>query len=87
MALAYAPMVAGARPFVLVALSFFFVGFGIAVNVAIANTFFGSLVNGTLVLSCMHGCYGIGGATGPLVATGIVTAAGVSHADAAWTRY
>lgn len=81
MALAYVPMIAGA-PFVVVVLAFFLVGFGIAVSVAIANTFCGSLSGGSVVLGCMHGCYGIGGITGPLAATAIVTAAA-----APWTRY
>ncbi|OAA69549.1 Major facilitator superfamily domain, general substrate transporter [Cordyceps fumosorosea ARSEF 2679] len=81
MALSYAPMIAGA-PFPVVVLAFFAVGFGIAVNVAIANTFCGSLAGGTFVLGCMHGCYGLGGVSGPLVATSIVAAAG-----APWTRY
>ncbi|OAA80112.1 Major facilitator superfamily domain, general substrate transporter [Akanthomyces lecanii RCEF 1005] len=81
MTLAYVPMIAGA-PFVVVVLAFFLVGFGIAVNVAIANTFCGSLARGTFVLGCMHGCYGLGGIAGPLVATSIVARAG-----APWTRY
>ncbi|XWW93607.1 hypothetical protein V2A60_001541 [Cordyceps javanica] len=81
MTLSYVPMIAGA-PFPVVVLAFFLVGFGIAVNVAIANTFCGSLAGGTFVLGCMHGCYGIGGVSGPLVATSIVAAAG-----APWTRY
>lgn len=81
MAVAYVPMIAGG-PFALVVLAFFLVGFGIAITVAIANTFCGSLSGGTFVLGCLHGCYGIGGVSGPLAATAIVTAA-----QAPWTRY
>lgn len=81
MTLSYVPMMAGA-PFPVVALAFFLVGFGIAVNVAIANTFCGSLARGPFILGCMHGCYGIGGVTGPLIATSIVARAG-----APWMRY
>lgn len=81
MALAYIPMIAGA-PFVVVVFAFLLVGFGIATNVAIANTFCGSLASGTFILGCLHGCYGIGGTAGPLVATAIVAAA-----NAPWTRY
>lgn len=81
MTLSYVPMVAGA-PFPVVVLAFFVVGFGIAVNVAVGNTFCGGLARGTFVLGCMHGCYGLGGVAGPLVATSIVAAAG-----APWTRY
>ncbi|KAM4060516.1 major facilitator superfamily protein [Hirsutella rhossiliensis] len=81
MTLAYIPL-AAAAPFVLVALSFFFIGFGIAINVAMGNIFCGRLQNGTLMLGLLHGSYGVGGTTGPLVATALVTAAG-----AVWSRY
>ncbi|KAH7016855.1 major facilitator superfamily domain-containing protein [Ilyonectria destructans] len=81
MTLAYIAHVAGA-PFVVVTLAFFFVGFSIGVNVAIANLFCGSMRNSTLMLGILHGTYGLGGIVGPLIATGIVTAA-----DTVWTRY
>lgn len=79
--LAYIPL-AAAAPFVVVALSFVFIGFGIAINVAMGNIFCHSLQNGTLMLGLLHGSYGIGGTAGPLVATALVTTAG-----AAWSRY
>ncbi|PMB66450.1 Bypass of stop codon protein 6 [Beauveria bassiana] len=82
MTLAYVPMITGA-PFPVVVLAFSLVGFGFAVNIAIANTFCGRLARGTFVLGCMHGCYGLGGVLGPLVATSIVAAAGAPF----WTRY
>ncbi|KAH7319824.1 MFS efflux transporter [Stachybotrys elegans] len=81
MALAYLPMIVEA-PFAVVACSFFLVGFGIAVNVAMGNIFCGGLQNGTLMLGLLHGSYGIGGTTGPLIATAIVTVA-----NAVWSRY
>lgn len=81
MTCAYIPLVAG-TPFWLVICSFFFVGFGISINVAMGNIFCGGLRNGTFMLGLLHGCYGLGGTTGPLIATAIVAAA-----DAIWTRY
>ncbi|KAH6608405.1 hypothetical protein Trco_001751 [Trichoderma cornu-damae] len=81
MALAYVPLVAAA-PFGVVVAAFFFVGFGIAVNVAMGNIFCGSLRNSTVMLGLLHGSYGIGGTSGPLIATALVT---VAHA--AWSRY
>ncbi|PNY23548.1 Bypass of stop codon protein 6 [Tolypocladium capitatum] len=81
MTCAYIPLVATA-PFALVVVSFFFVGFGIAINVAMGNVFCGALQNGTFMLGLLHGSYGIGGTTGPLIATALVTAAG-----ALWSRY
>ncbi|RFU80238.1 mfs efflux transporter [Trichoderma arundinaceum] len=81
MACAYIPLVAAA-PFGLVVTTFFFVGFGIAINVAMGNIFCGSLQNSTVMLGLLHGSYGIGGTSGPLIATALVT---VAHA--AWNRY
>ncbi|KAI5463483.1 major facilitator superfamily domain-containing protein [Mariannaea sp. PMI_226] len=79
--LAYIAHVTGA-PFPVIVCAYFFVGFSIGVNVAIANLFCGGLQNGTLMLGMMHGTYGLGGTVGPLIATAVVTAAG-----AIWTRY
>ncbi|KAK7429901.1 hypothetical protein QQZ08_003523 [Neonectria magnoliae] len=81
MTLAYIAHVAAA-PFAVIVCAFFFVGFSIGVNVAIANLFCGGMRNGTLMLGFLHGAYGLGGTVGPLIATAIVTAA-----DAVWTRY
>lgn len=81
MILGYVPIVSTA-PFVVIALSFFLVGFGGAVNLAVGNIFCGGLQNRTLMLGLLHGVYGIGGTTGPLIATALVTAAG-----AVWSRY
>lgn len=81
MILGFVPVIAGA-PWALVACSFFLVGFGLAINVAMGNTFCGGLRNGTFHLGLLHGSYGIGGTTGPLMATALVTAAG-----AVFSRY
>lgn len=81
MTLAYVPIAANA-PFPVIVFAFAFIGFGIGTNVAISNTFCGSLRNGTFMLGLLHGCYGVGGTAGPLVATAIVTVA-----DAVWSRY
>jgi fucose permease len=81
MACAYIPLVATA-PFPVVVCSFFFVGFGIAINVAMGNIFCGDLRNSTVMLGLLHGSYGLGGTTGPLIATAVVTVAG-----AVWSRY
>ncbi len=80
-ALAYIPIVATA-PFPVIVCSYFLLGFGMSVNVAISNTFCASLRHGTTVLGVLHGSYGIGGTLGPLIATAIVTLAG-----AVWSRY
>ena len=81
MTCAYIPLVCAA-PFPVVVCSFFFVGFGIAINVAMGNIFCGNLQNGTIMLGLLHGSYGLGGTSGPLIATAIVTVA-----QAVWSRY
>ncbi|KAK3955937.1 major facilitator superfamily domain-containing protein [Pseudoneurospora amorphoporcata] len=79
--LGYIPMVATA-PYPAIVVSFFFVGFGMSINLAMGNVFCGSLSNSTTALSMMHGSYGIGGTVGPLLATSLVTVFGVI-----WSRY
>ncbi|KAK8868168.1 major facilitator superfamily domain-containing protein [Apiospora arundinis] len=81
MACGYIPMVCTA-PFPLVVISFFFIGFGYAMSLAIGNVFCGNLRHGTAMLGAMHGSYGIGGTVGPIIATTIVT---VGHTI--WSRY
>lgn len=60
-------------PFPVVVIAFFFLGLGIASNLAPNNVFCANLSNGTTALGCLHGSYGIGGTIGPLMATGLVT--------------
>ncbi|KAI0198136.1 major facilitator superfamily transporter [Astrocystis sublimbata] len=74
---------AAAAPFPAVVAGYLVVGFGFAVNLSISNVFTANLRNGTTYLGLMHGIYGVGGIVGPLIATGIVSAAG----PAAWHRF
>ena len=60
-------------PFPVVVLAFFFVGLGIAFNLALNNVFCANLANATTTLGYLHGSYGIGGTVGPLIATALVT--------------
>ncbi|CAG9980490.1 unnamed protein product [Clonostachys byssicola] len=81
MLLGYLPVVFTA-PFAVVALSFIFVGFGIATNDAVGNVFCGGLQNGTFMLGLLHGSFGLGGMMGPLIATTLMTVA-----ETVWSRY
>ncbi|KAM0321904.1 hypothetical protein ACHAQA_009801 [Verticillium albo-atrum] len=69
---AYIPLVVGA-PYPAIIVSFFFLGFGMSINLAMNNIFCGSLQNATTALGAMHGSYGIGGTVGPIIATAIAT--------------
>ncbi|TQN71092.1 Bypass of stop codon protein 6 [Colletotrichum shisoi] len=79
--LGYAPILARA-PFPLVVVSFFLLGFGMSLNLAVNNVFCGSLRQATTALGFIHGAYGVGGTVGPLIATALVTAA-----RASWSTY
>ncbi|KAK3344719.1 major facilitator superfamily domain-containing protein [Neurospora tetraspora] len=79
--LGYIPMIATA-PYPAIVVGFFFVGFGMSINLAMGNVFCGSLSNSTTALSMMHGSYGIGGTVGPLLATAMVTVF-----EVVWSRY
>ncbi|KAJ9290140.1 hypothetical protein DTO027B5_1459 [Paecilomyces variotii] len=60
-------------PFPAIVASFFLLGFGMAINLALGNVFCANLSNSTAALGGMHGSYGIGGVIGPLVATAIAS--------------
>ncbi|KAL9129459.1 MAG: hypothetical protein Q9217_002093 [Psora testacea] len=60
-------------PFPVVVIAFFFIGLGIAFNLALNNVFCANLANSTTTLGFLHGAYGIGGTIGPLMATALVT--------------
>ncbi|KAI1455989.1 MFS general substrate transporter [Annulohypoxylon moriforme] len=76
----YIPFICTA-PFPLVAISYFLLGFGFAIQLAIGNVFCANLRNNAAMLGIMHGSYGIGGIIGPLVATSIVSTGSI------WSRY
>ncbi|CZR63352.1 related to tetracycline resistance proteins [Phialocephala subalpina] len=67
--------------FPVVVVCFFFLGLGMAINLAMGNTFAVNLHNGTKMLGAMHGSYGVGGTIGPLIATAMVSTGGL------WSRY
>ncbi|CAK7201727.1 hypothetical protein SEUCBS139899_004439 [Sporothrix eucalyptigena] len=79
MALGYVPVISTVAPFPVVVVGFFVIGLGEAINVAMGNTFCVGLQQGTLSLGIMHGSYGIGGISGPLIATAIVVATGAAE--------
>ena len=66
-------MIVCTPPFPIVVLSFFFLGLGMAMNLAMGNVFAANLQNGTQMLGFMHGSYGLGGTISPLMATAMVT--------------
>ncbi|PSS10775.1 hypothetical protein M430DRAFT_107964 [Amorphotheca resinae ATCC 22711] len=69
-------------PYPVVIVSFFFLGVGMAMNLALGNVFAANLQNGTKMLGAMHGSYGVGGTIGPIMATAMVTRGGLI-----WSRY
>ncbi|KAL2070734.1 hypothetical protein VTL71DRAFT_13760 [Oculimacula yallundae] len=77
----YIPIVC-TPPWPVVIASFFFLGFGMAVSLAMGNVFAANLYNGTKMLGAMHGSYGIGGTIGPLIATAMVT-----QGNLVWSRF
>jgi len=68
-------------PFPVVCASFFVLGVGMAMNLAICQVFCANLANNTAVVGAYQGAYGIGGITGPLIATALVSRGNV------WSRF
>ena len=60
-------------PFPVVVASFFLSSIGIAWTLAVNNVFVARLANGTTLLGIFHGCYGVGGILGPILATALVS--------------
>lgn len=60
-------------PFPAVIASFFLLGFGMALSLALSNVYCANLANYTTALGCLHGSYGIGGIVAPLFATAMVS--------------
>ncbi|CAN8102480.1 unnamed protein product [Discula destructiva] len=75
-------MIACTAPFPAIVVGFFLIGLGMSINLALGNIFCGSLTQSTAALGAMHGSYGIGGITAPLIATAFVTVL-----DLVWSRY
>lgn len=75
-------MIACTAPFPAIVFAYFLLGMGMSINLALGNIFCGSLTNSTAALGAMHGSYGIGGITGPLIANAFVSALGL-----VWSRY
>lgn len=66
-------IVACKTPFPAVVGSYFLLGLGIAINLALNNVFLANLANGTELLGIGHGSYGIGGTIAPLIATAMAS--------------
>ncbi len=81
MVFGYIPIIC-TPPFPVVVVCFFFLGLGMAVNLALGNVFAANLQNSHITLGAMHGSYGIGGTIGPLIATAMVSRGGLD-----WSRY
>ena len=60
-------------PFPVVVVAFYFLGLGMATNLAMNNVFCANLAEGTTALGLLHGSYGVGGVIGPLMATALLT--------------
>ncbi|RAO69918.1 uncharacterized protein BHQ10_005930 [Talaromyces amestolkiae] len=60
-------------PFPAVVFSYFLIGLGVAVNLALNNVFIANLANATELLGINHGFYGVGGTIAPLIATALAS--------------
>lgn len=60
-------------PWPAVVMSFFLLGLGLAINLALGNVFAANLNNATKMLGFMHGSYGAGGVVGPLISTALAS--------------
>ncbi|KAJ9669514.1 hypothetical protein H2201_000381 [Coniosporium apollinis] len=74
-------MIACTPPYAVVAIAFFLNGYGAATTLALNNVFLANLAGATVLLGAGHGCYGIGGIVGPIMATAMISA-GMS-----WSRF
>jgi MFS family permease len=59
--------------FPVVVVAYFFLGLGVAINLALNNVFCANLANSTVVLGAAHGSYGVGGIIAPIIATAMVS--------------
>ncbi|KXL43946.1 hypothetical protein M433DRAFT_61575 [Acidomyces richmondensis BFW] len=72
---------ASSPPFPAAVVAYLVIGFGYAINLALNNVFCANLANGTVILGCAHGSYGVGGILGPVVATALVSN------NVVWSRF
>ncbi|TVY41049.1 Bypass of stop codon protein [Lachnellula subtilissima] len=59
--------------FGVVAISYFLLGIGMAINLAIGQVYCANLANNTVILGLYQGAYGIGGTMAPLIATSMIS--------------
>ncbi|TVY54956.1 Bypass of stop codon protein 6 [Lachnellula cervina] len=59
--------------FGVVAISYFLLGLGMAINLAIGQVYCANLANNTVIVGLFQGAYGIGGTMAPLIATSMVS--------------
>ncbi|KAK8162119.1 major facilitator superfamily domain-containing protein [Phyllosticta citrichinensis] len=74
-------MLVATPPFWVVVCSFFLLGFGYAIGLALNNVFVANLANSTIILGLCHGSYSLGGTLGPILATAMA-----SH-GIRWSRF
>jgi fucose permease len=74
-------VIASTPPFGAVVGFYFLAGLGEAINLSLSNVFCVNMANSTRVLGIFHGCYGLGGTVGPLIATAIVSNGAI------WSRF
>ncbi|TVY81696.1 Bypass of stop codon protein [Lachnellula suecica] len=60
-------------PFGVVAFSYFILGIGMAMNLAIGQVFCANLANNTAIIGVYQGAYGLGGTLAPLIATSMIS--------------
>ncbi|KAF2129309.1 MFS general substrate transporter [Dothidotthia symphoricarpi CBS 119687] len=60
-------------PYALVVISFFLLGYGAAMNLALNNVYCANTHPSSVILGASHGAYGIGGIIAPIIGTAIVS--------------
>ncbi|TVY43629.1 Bypass of stop codon protein [Lachnellula occidentalis] len=66
-------MIVTTPSFGVVAISYFLLGIGMAINLAIGQVYCANLANNTVIVGCFQGAYGIGGTMAPLIATSMIS--------------
>lgn len=60
-------------PYPLVVISFFLLGYGAAINLALNNVYCANTHPSSVILGLAHGSYGVGGIVAPIIGTAIVS--------------